>query len=438
MSSPSPFMVAREASNNLGNAFTRVKDENNIERILAGAMSSGSPEVLQNSIGQILSQVSPERQGAAIQYLQSAFNNAEKKKLMAKEDAEKKRRREAAEKLGLSADLPDALQLEQFKQNAKQSRLNQVFGQPQPPASVGGPVTPAGSRDQGTQPNAPARQPLAEANQNQADNPFFRFSDGQLVALSGSEDREIAEGAKQELKRRQEKAKIDQRMQSDVFRADLDRAQKILLKADEIAETLPQKTTALNLMDNAISSRNLEWWSPDNLAEVTGIEAFRSPEGALFKTAAKEYFLGSISRAGTRPNQWIEQQISDMLTKIGRSTAANLSVSRALRNELDLDRERVRVTEEISNRLREQGDLSMSKLGPEVNKHMQNYAETKQRELFNDLRAIKAIDDKQPQKFKKVESGTEISKVMAQALLRQFNNDATKAREEAQKLGYKF
>ena len=77
------------------------------------------------------------------------------------------------------------------------------------------------------------------------------------------------------------------------------------------------------MMNDAIASKNLGFWSSDNLAEITGVEAFRSPEGAIFKTASKEYFLGNISRAGARPNQWIEQQISDMMAKIGNLQKMN-------------------------------------------------------------------------------------------------------------------
>ena len=156
------------------------------------------------------------------------------------------------------------------------------------------------------------------------------------------------------------------------------------------------------------------------------------------KTAGKEYFLGNIARAGARPNQWIEQQISDMMAKIGRTPEANFSVLRALENELDLDEARVRITNEISDQLRANGDLSQGKLGSLVSKELSSYAEKKQDILFNDLRAIKAIAEKSSQKFRKVEKGTKVSDFMAQALLKQFGNDPKKAADEAKKLGYEF
>ena len=232
-----------------------------------------------------------------------------------------------------------------------------------------------------------------------------------------------------ENRRRQDEGKI--KRHTDI-------SQKVLENADVIAEKLPVKKASLDLMKNAIANKDLSFWSPDNLAEMSGLEGFRSPEGAIFKTAGKEFFLGNISRAGARPNQWIEQQIAEMMPKMGRSTAANLSVSRALENEIDLDQERVILTERISNELEDKLGYVPRNIGSKLNKELQSYAERKQSELYNDLRAIKSIEDKSIQKFMKVLEGTPISKYVAKVLLNQYNNDPKKASEEAKKLGYSF
>lgn len=425
MSTPTPFAVAHQAGTNFANSFAKVKDENAIESILSKAMSSGSPEVLQNSIGQILSQVSPERQGLAVQYLQNAFNNMEAKNEKQRLLSEKQRQREGAVKAGLNPDLPEALQIEQFKQNAKGERLRNALGGNQFSPALGG------------QAEGSPTQPQSNLPQQNVDaaNPFSRFSDGQLVSLSGSEDKEISEPAKQELKRRQEDRNISQKREDNKIKFGQDIGKKVLERSDEIAEGLPQKESALGLMVDAIANKNLGFWSWDNLAEITGIEGLRSPEGAIFKTAAKEYFLGNIARAGARPNQWIEQQISDMLTKVGRSTEANLSVARALQNELSIEKERVRLTQEISDEIAN-GDGDYRRLGARVSERLSKFAEQKQNELFNDLRAIKSISDDKPQKFHKVQPGTQITPYMVDALLLTFDNDDVKALEEAKKLGY--
>lgn len=404
MTSPSPFDVSRAVGTNIYQAKQQARDENAIERILAQSSQSQDPNAIQDSIGKILSQVSPERQGAALQYLQNAYSNVQKKQ-------EEQKRKNASTQVGLNPDLPEALQKVQYENQLLDQRAKNVIG--------GSPTT-------------NNQMPQANTQQNEPVN-WRGLSDDQLVQLSGIKG--FAESAKQELKRRQEDRTINQRKDEHRIKFGQDIGKKVLERADEIAEAIPQKQSALSSMMDAIAGKNLSFFSWDNLAELTGIEALRSPEGALFKTAAKEYFLGNIARAGARPNQWIEQQIADMMTKIGRSTEANLSVARALQNELGIEKERVRLTREISDQI-DAGDGDYRKLGSMVNEQLSKYAEQKQNELYNDLRAIKSIGEDKPQKFHKVKSGTQISPYMVDALLILFNNDDVKALEEAKKLGY--
>lgn len=427
---PSPFFIAQQTSNNLGNAFKKVREENSIENILNQAMNSGSPEILQDSIGKILSQVSPERQGTAIQYLQNVYNNVQKRNEASKLE---KQGRQAARDAGYTYGAPNQVAAQQVKDKAKAQRLQQYgLGDPNVPANLPNAEngTPAYLGDAGQ-----------EKNSNQTEQPkgpesvLEKMTDQQLRLLTGHPDREVSEPAKAILKGRQDETDLKQKKNENWTKFGMERAKKVLDKAEDIAQTLPVKNTALKLMVDSIANKNLSFFSPDNLAEITGVEAFRSPEGALFKTAAKEYFLGNISRAGARPNQWIEQQISDMMTKIGRSTVANLSVARALQNEIALDQERVRLTEEIFNQLRSE-DKDVGELGPMINNRLSKFAEQKQNELYNDLRAIKAIGEGKPQKFHKVTQGTKISDYMVEALLNAFNNDPDKALQEATKLGY--
>lgn len=471
MSSPSPFEIGRTVGNNIGNSLTKMRDNSAIESILAEAMSTGDPQVLQNSIGKILSQVSPERQGVAVQYLQNAYTNVQKKQEQVRAEEKgrmaaqkggytygapsqvqaqelrnkaqsqaqnfkteeqkklEKKEKDAAKEAGYTYGSPAQVAAQQLKDKAKNQRLSQYgLGTNQnssPNLSNAENVT--GLQDnQGTNQTSPS---------NSTGSVFKKFSDDQLVTLTGAPDREVSEPAKAELKRRDEERNLKQKEKEGWTKFGMERAKKVLDKSEEIAQSLPVKKTALKMMTDSISNKNLGFWTLDNLAEITGIEAFRSPEGALFKTAGKEYFLGNISRAGARPNQWIEQQIADMMTKIGRTTEANLSVARALQNETDLDEERVRLTDETFNDLRKEGK-DIGDLGSIVNSKLSKFAEQKQNELFNDLRAIKAIGENKPQKFHKVAQGTQISPYMVDALLDMFNNDEDKSLQAAKKLGY--
>lgn len=410
----SPYEMVSKGLQNSYNSVKQSREQSALDDILAQAMSSNNPDVLQNTLGQILSKVAPDKQQAAFGIVQGKIGDIKKQQMEA-------RQMESAQQSGYDPYAPDSVKVQQVKDRNKAQRLGQYYGNQNP------------NQSQDLEVNSLSNEP------KNAQIPIAKMTNrDQLINLTGHPDREVSQPAIARLKQLQKDDEIKQGQNNALFKSDRSRSDKFKDETDKIAFTIPQKETALNLMDDAVVNKDLSFFTLDNLAELTGIEGFRSKEGAIFKTAAKEYFLGNLQRAGARPNQWIEQQIQDMLTKIGRSTAANLSVSRTLRNELDIDKERVRITEEISDRLRSEGDLSEGKLGSMVNKELSMYAENKQRELFNDLRAIKAIDENTPQKFKRVDDGGKPSTVMVQALLKQFNNDTEKAREEAKKLGYKF
>lgn len=388
---PSPFEIAQQTSNNFAQVGQRRQDTNAIENILAQAMSANDPAVLQNSIGKILSQVSPERQGPAVQYLQSVMSNLKEQQLQTNQQSQSS---------GVQQNNPAQPNITRF--------------------------SPKIPEEQSIQSIDPSSQSI--------DGGLRSMPEDQLIQMNNAK-------SKQELKRRQtEKVAAEKKNEKKPSLGNKiaeKRAEELLKRADEIAESLPQKQSSLNLMNDSVLSKDLSFWSLDNLAELTGIEGLRSQEGSIFKTAAKEYFLGSLTRAGARPNQWIEQQISDMLTKIGRSTQANLSVARALQSELDIEKERVRLTYEIADEI-DNTDGDYRKLAPRLNESLSKYAETKQSELFNDIKAIKSIAEGSNEDLRKVEKGTKISLVVAQALLRKFKNDPKKAAEEAQKLGYSF
>jgi len=383
------FEVSRMISNNLARGQEKAEEQHAIDRILSQSGQGG--DLTPDLMSQLLSRVNPERAKPIMDMLNQ--------------------RREGAE---------------------RDKRLNLITGAPQ--------NAPAGNQPQNVA-GLPVNQPEGTVDFNEAgvtETPkgLQAFDDNQLIALTG--EKGFAEPAKQELKRRQEERSVDQRREEAKFKRHENISSKVLEKADATAETIPQKQSSLELMKEAVKNKNLSFFSKDNLAEMTGLEGFRSPEGALFKTAGKEYFLGNISRAGARPNMWIEQQISDMLPKIGRSLEANLSVTRALENELALDEKRVEVTDRIAKELEDSLGYIPRDLGTRVQKEMTSYAQEKQKEMYNDLRAIKSLANKTSTTFGKVEEGTPASELVAKVLLNQNGNDPEKAAKEAKKLGYAF
>ncbi len=431
MEMPSPFEVSRSIGNNIEGAFRQSQDNNTIENILSQAMQSEDPKVLQNSIGAILSKVSPERQGMAIQYLQNAYSNVQKKQ---EQEQASSKEQNAAKQAGYTYGVPPAVAAQQVKDKAKVGRLSQY--------GLGG------EQQQGGQISESMPLPMQQgqsqiANQSsQQDLPgesvFKKLTDDQLVVASGAPDKEVSEPSKAELKRRADERNLSQKEKEGNRKYHTEISQDILKENEKESRNLVEAESALNLMENAITGKNLSFWSPDNLAEITGIEAFRSPEGAIFKTAGKEFFLGTLNRTGARPNQFIEQQIFDMLPKLGRSTEANLSVARAFRNEIDIKKEKVRLTRDLADELETKLGYVPRNIGQLRDEKLKEYAQGKQKELNNDLRAYKSIADKSSQPFMKVNPGTPVSKAVAKALLLQFKNDPEKASEEAKKLGYVF
>lgn len=182
---------------------------------------------------------------------------------------------------------------------------------------------------------------------------------------------------------------------------EFERAKPVLARADERAEEITQKESALNLMEDALKEGNVGFLSPDNLAEITGIEGLRTAKGAQFISSGKEYFLGSLKRAGTRPNQWIEQQIQKMLPKIGRSEKANLTVIEALKSELDIEKEQLDIIDRLSQEDEDKFGYIKGNIGQRARKDLKKFADEEQKKLESRLRDIQ--ERYQPQKIDKKE-----------------------------------
>jgi len=110
-------------------------------------------------------------------------------------------------------------------------------------------------------------------------------------------------------------------------------------EANQFRATLPKKEMALDFARNAIESENLSYFSPDKLADATGIDLFRTSKGAQLITAGKENLLSNMSRVSARSqNLWFEQRLNSMFAKIGQSKEANLTVLEMLEGEVELDK----------------------------------------------------------------------------------------------------
>ncbi len=257
-----------------------------------------------------------------------------------------------------------------------------------------------------------------------------------LVAASGAPYPEVANMAKTELQRRdlsQKRFESQRKYESEI-------ATPFLKKVDASRDAVRQKESAVDLMKNAIEEGNLGFFSKDNLANFLGRfgEGLRTAKGAQLLNAQKEFLLGNIQRAGTRPNQWIEQQISQMLARVGRTDEANLTVTEALKAETDIERKKIQVTDELADKYRKEIGYVPANIGAMVDKQLKPYADEIQnklayrlRELYENEQGISKIS----KATKKVPTGTPLTLGMAKAFVEKYKT-VDNALENAKKLGY--
>ncbi len=211
---------------------------------------------------------------------------------------------------------------------------------------------------------------------------------------------------------------------------------------DESREALRLKENAVERLEDAIQNMP-GGFDQDYIADLTGLESLRSAKGAQFKTASKEFLLGNLSRAGTRPNMWIEQQISDMAAKIGRSKEANETFTASVRADLAVERKRLEIADQLEEEYVNTLGYVPASISKQVDKLVQPYAEQKQKELAYDLRRIheKELGPKSLNKLTEVPSGTPLTLEKARAIYEKAPGKTAEEKEEnsmkiARKLGY--
>ena len=222
------------------------------------------------------------------------------------------------------------------------------------------------------QPSGQSVQPAGLQSQNisqQPQNSSRSLTDEQILAI-GSVNPQLASllEKQKEFQQRQDlqKQEINARKQENLIKRESQVSNPILLKNSEQSANLPIKRAALNQMEEAIQSGDASGIIP-YLVESTGFEPFRNANSSKLKTAGKEFFLSNISRAGARPNQWIEQQISSAFPQIGRSKEGNQTALELLRYQQDVEEKRIQTINQLSEKYRnELGDGLTNRKGLEV------------------------------------------------------------------------
>ena len=156
---------------------------------------------------------------------------------------------------------------------------------------------------------------------------------------------------------------------------------------------LPEEQLALEFIQDAIKSGDIDPWSKAHLAEIAKdfgapasiVKGLETPGSKEFKTARKTFIANTIkdSFRGTT-NQREITLAEDMIAELGVSKEANLASSWALQAGLDIRKQRVQLTDQLL----EQG-VSPSKIPSAVEKILEPYIRQTKDEYFEAIRTLR-------------------------------------------------
>lgn len=208
----------------------------------------------------------------------------------------------------------------------------------------------------------------------------------EIAAFAGQPGQEGILGniAKEELNRRKEAEQYEKDISRKKIELGLTRDNEILTQNDAFRTILPSEEASLELMRDSLMTGDQSFFSPNNIAEKTGLEWFRDAAGGQFKTASKTFLINNVSKFGARPNQYIEQQMADALAKVGRSRSANMITYNALKFDSNIKKQFLNQSDEIS-----ETDYKPGTLGRSIQEKMRSFVENEQNNLNEKIRFIK-------------------------------------------------
>lgn len=421
MSAPLPFAVARDIGNNLASGMRQARDENAIEKILSDAMGTGDPTVVQNSIGRILSQVSPERQGPALQYLQNTFQSIQKKHDQA---AQHKREQDAGLVPGINPQAQAAI----YKEQQKRNRLAQYGLNGDPNAPLNQPTA-----VDGTSPYLSGTEGEPQSQPKQVPQSVFkRLTKDQLITATGHPDREVSEPAKAELKLRENDEKLIRADNRELRKETLPLKQELITRANLSRESIRNKSHLIDLIDTgnindptfAIFAESL----PYNLGK-----RMLSNETVEYKGGLVDEFadLKNIFKGATRVKEVeiYENKLADLYLNDSQKKA--ILKSRINTAKIDLIREQAaqKVEEDFPNITALQFSRKVDEIAKPQIDALFNTIWDEQKAIFDQAESRKDI----PLDFNDPEDKQIISQIYKEA-----GGNAKAAEKLAKKKGYKF
>lgn len=207
------------------------------------------------------------------------------------------------------------------------------------------------------------------------------------------EEKRQFELGKEERKREHEIAKVRRKEETEV-------SKPVLLELNQARKNIPVQEQSIEDIQNAVADI-----SPlDYIADVTGFEPLRSASGAKLKTAIKDFFLSDLTRFGGRPNMFIEKQLAEALPKLGRSKEANLVVAAGMKFKVDLAKKRIEIIDRLAEEDKDKFGYVRGNIDSRASNEMKKYVVDRQKQLKDEMEAIKKAPPKGVSKMVRVRS----------------------------------
>lgn len=393
---PTPFDIARETSKNFSNSFKRVQDENVIDNILKNVASQNDPRLFNDAIGQILSKVSPDRQPQALKFIESRLASI-------KENEKEEKQRDAAKSAGYTFGAPPQVQAQQVKDKNKTDRLKQF------------PFL-----------NAQGASPTPGTSQPSLDD----LSDEQLILLSGSQDREVAEPANQVLKRRLEDRKEGRQDSRDRRKETQKVREDIANKAAVARQSINEKQRLIELIDTGKIN------DPTYATILTQIpmrlgERFLSPETTEYKAGLVAGYrdLRNIFQGQTRVKEI--ELLEDKIADIYLTDEQKKAILKSSLQTLQYDLIKAEAASEVENKFPNLGVLEFSK---KVDEQSQPQLKSLANRIIDEQKSF--IKDAENRKKIPLDYDDPEGRQILEQIMKEANGNRQKAREIAKKKGY--
>ena len=232
------------------------------------------------------------------------------------------------------------------------------------------------------------------------------------------------------------------RRHQDVIKRNEDISRPYLNDITKREKTAAGQDMALKSAEDAVRSGKTEGAIP-YLAQKFNILPGQTTNSAILNAAAKEFLFTNVTRAGSRPNMWLEQQVRSMFPQVGQNKEGALSDLEMIRNDNAVVQEEAKIARQLQDEYKQKGlDYTPSEIEQRVNEKLIPFINARKEILASRLKEIQeekySDSDLDRMVQKKVTKGTPLTDRMSEAILRAAKGNTKKAALVAKRLGYEF